>query len=92
LKKNKLFGLYCLAKYIDSNEFWKAQIQQITVGADIELIPSIGKHKIIFGDTQDIDKKFKKLYIFYTRGLSKVGWNTYSEINLKFENNVVCKK
>lgn len=92
LKKNKLFGLYCLAKYIDSDEFWKAQIQQITVGDDIELIPLLGNNRIIFGDTQDIDAKFKKLMIFYTKGLSKVGWNAYSEINLKFKNNVVCKK
>ncbi len=92
LKKNKLYGLYCLAKYIDSDEFWKAQIQQITVGQDIELIPTLGKHKIVFGNTQNIDEKFKKLMIFYTHGLSKVGWNTYSVINLKFKNNVVCKK
>jgi cell division protein FtsQ len=92
LKKNKLFGLYCLAEYIDSDEFWKAQIQQITVGEDIELIPTLGNHRIVFGDAQDIDAKFKKLLIFYERGLSKVGWNAYSEINLKFKDNVVCKK
>ncbi len=92
LKKNTLFGLYCLAKYIDSDEFWKAQIQQITVGEDIELIPTMGNNRIIFGDTQDIDAKFKKLMVFYTHGLSKVGWNAYTEINLKFKDNVVCKK
>lgn len=92
LKKNKLYGLYSLAKYIDSDEFWKAQIQQINVGEDIEMIPTLGKHKIVFGDTQNIDEKFKKLLIFYTHGFSKVGWNTYSEVNLKFKNNVVCKK
>lgn len=92
LKKNKLFGLYRLAKYIDSDEFWKAQIQQITVGNDIELIPTIGNHKIIFGDCTEIDSKFRKLMIFYNRGLSKVGWNAYKEINLKFKNNVICKK
>jgi cell division protein FtsQ len=92
LKKNKLYGLYSLAKYIDSDEFWKAQIQQINVGEDIEMIPTLGKHKIVFGDTQNIDEKFKKLLIFYTHGFSKVGWNKYSEVNLKFKNNVVCKK
>lgn len=92
LKKNKLFGLYRLAKYIDSDEFWKAQIQQITVGNDVELIPTIGNHKIIFGDCTEIDSKFRKLMIFYNRGLSKVGWNAYKEINLKFKNNVICKK
>ena len=50
------------------------------------------EHKIIFGAAEDIDTKFKKLMIFYTHGLSKVGWNVYSEINLKFKDNVVCKK
>ena len=92
LKKNKLYGVYCLAKYIDSNEFWKAQIQQIIMGDDIELIPLMGNNRIIFGDAEDIDVKFKKLMVFYTHGLSKVGWNAYSTINLKFKNNVVCKK
>jgi len=92
LKKNKLFGLYRLAKYIDSDEFLKAQIQQITVGDEIELIPTLGNHKIIFGDCTEIDSKFRKLLIFYNNGLSKVGWNAYTEINLKYKNNVICKK
>ena len=29
LIKNNLFGIYRLAKYLDSSEFWKAQIEQV---------------------------------------------------------------
>ena len=93
LKKNKLYGLYWLVRYIDSSEFWKAQIQQIVVSKDgLELIPTIGSHRIVFGEAEEIDEKFNKLMIFYSRGLSKIGWNVYSAINLKFKNNVICKK
>jgi cell division protein FtsQ len=34
LIKNNLFGIYSLAKYLDSNEFWKAQIAQVIVAED----------------------------------------------------------
>ena len=29
---------------------------------------------------------------FYQYGLSKVGWNKYSYINLEFDNQIICKK
>ncbi len=87
--------LYELAKYIDANEFWKAQITQIYVTADreIELVPRAGDQKIILGDISDLDDKFKKLLIFYKQGLNTTGWwNSYSVINLKFKNQVICTK
>jgi len=29
---------------------------------------------------------------FYTEGLNKVGWNKYSQISLKYNNQIICKK
>lgn len=92
LKKTSLSGIYHLAKYVDTSEFWKAQIEQINIGDDIELIPKVGNHVIVFGDTSDVHEKFNKLKIFYREGLNKIGWNKYSVINLNFRNQVVCKK
>ena len=90
-----LDDIYILAKYIDSLDFWKAQIQQVYINDEheFELIPRVGDHKIILGDILDIDKKFKKLMIFYKQGLNYTNkWNTYSVINLKFKNQIVCTK
>jgi cell division protein FtsQ len=92
LIKNNLFGIYCLAKYLDSNEFWKAQIEQIYVGKEVELVPLAGSHIIVFGNFQDIDEKMNKLLVFYQHGLNKVGWNIYETINIKYKNQIVCTR
>jgi len=89
-----LDDIYKLANYIDKSEFWKAQIEQIVVNkmSEFELIPKVGNHKIVFGEITNLEGKFEKLMIFYKKGLSKTGWNEYSKINLKYKNQVVCKK
>jgi cell division protein FtsQ len=86
--------IYTLSNYISQNEFWKAQIKQIYVNQDkeLELIPLVGNQTILFGNTSDMIEKFEKLLIFYKKGINNTGWNNYSEINLKFKNQVICKK
>ena len=86
--------LFELAKFIESNPLWNAQIEQLYVNKDseFELIPRVGNHTIVIGEVHDLESKFKKLQLFYTKGLSKTGWNEYKEINLKFKNQVVCTK
>jgi cell division protein FtsQ len=92
LIKMNLYGIYRLARYIDSNEFWKSQIEQINIDKEVELIPMIGSHTIVFGDFSELDEKFNKLMVFYREGLNKMGWNLYKTINLKYKNQVVCTK
>jgi len=92
----KMLGeLYVMAKYINASKFWNAQVQQIYINKDkeMELVPMVGDQKIIFGDTTDMEEKFKKLHVFYLQGLNVTGWwNKYSTINLKFKNQIVCTK
>ena len=89
-----LDDIYQISKFIDESEFWKAQIEQVYVNKDLEfdLIPKVGNHKIVFGGVDNLEGKFEKLMIFYEKGLSKTGWNEYSNINLKYKNQVVCTK
>ena len=89
---NRIRGLYDIASYIDNHPFWKAQIEQIYVGntGDLELIPRVGPHLILFGPPQEVERKFEKLLAFYKQGLSKTGWNRYEIINLKYEGQIVC--
>jgi cell division protein FtsQ len=87
--------LYAMANYINANEFWTAQVQQIYINADkdMELVPMVGDQRIIFGDTTAMEEKFKKLLVFYQQGLNTTGWwDKYSTINLKFKNQIVCTK
>lgn len=86
--------VYALAKFVAADTFWTANTEQIYVNEhqELELIPRVGNHRVLLGDTTDLQDKFRRLMIFYKEGLSKTGWNNYSAINLKFRNQVVCSK
>ena len=87
-------SLRLLMKRIESDAFLKAQITAVEFDDNDDLIvyPRVGNHKIILGSSKDLDSKFEKLKVFYRQGLEKVGWDRYSQINLKFENQIVCTK
>lgn len=80
-----------LAQYVQNDEFWKAQIAQVHVTAaqEIELVPRVGDHTIVLGRPGNYASKFEKLYTFYEKGLTQVGWNKYSRINLDYSNQVI---
>jgi len=86
--------LYNMALVINSDPFMKAMIDQIYINknGEIELVPKVGGQLILFGDLENISGKFKKLEVFYKNGLPRSGWGKYKEINLKYENQVVCLK
>jgi cell division protein FtsQ len=86
--------LYKFALYLQDNEFWNDQIDQIYVDADknVELIPRVGNHRIILGTFEDYPGKLEKLRLFYEQAIPKVGWDKYSAINLKYKNQIVCTK
>lgn len=95
LSKSMIDELYSMAQYINTDPFWRSQIHQIYVNEnnDMELVPLAGDQKIIFGDTTNMEDKFKKLLTFYQQGLNTTGWwEKYSTINLKFKNQIVCTK
>jgi cell division protein FtsQ len=93
LRSNIIYDVYQVARYIDNDEFWKSQIQQLYVNdkQNIILIPRVGMHNIIFGRADDIDIKFKKLKSMY-RTFNVIGWNKYKTINLKYKDQVICTK
>ncbi|MEP1095929.1 MAG: cell division protein FtsQ [Cyclobacteriaceae bacterium] len=82
-----------LLNYVKGDEFWQAQIAQIIVlkNGDVELLPQVTKQKIAFGKPEDLEKKFARLMIFYKEILPKKGWNTYSLVNLKYDNQIICE-
>ena len=94
---NKEFAmneLYHFVQFLQDNEFWDNQIDQIYVDADqeVELIPLVGNHKILLGSFDDYQKKLDNLKLFYEQAIPKVGWEKYSLINLKYRNQIVCTK
>lgn len=89
-----LKSLFYLTNVIRADKFWSAQVEQIFIepNQDIVLIPRVGDHKIVFGDTSNATEKFENLVVFYQKALPKVGWQTYHTINVKFKGQIVCSR
>jgi cell division protein FtsQ len=89
--------IYRIAKYIAHDDFLRAQITQVHRDrwGDFVFIPQVGGHEIMFGSAnsdQEVKEKMEKLKIFYKEGLPYEGWNKYELINLKYKNQIVCRK
>ena len=85
------FEIYSFIKQINKSDFWNAQIAQIHFEKDkILLIPTVGNQKINIGDFNNILQKLDNLYHFYKVVIPVKGWQTYSDINLNFNNQIVC--
>lgn len=84
--------MFTFAKYLNENDFWNAQVDQIFVdqNKDIQIITRVGNQLVNIGDLENLETKLNRLVVFYKEGLNKFGWNKYSKINLKFKNQVVC--
>lgn len=93
LRPNAIYELYAIAKYIDNDDFWRSQIEQVFVDShsEMRLVPRIGSQVIIFGHADNLDYKFRKLKSLY-RAFNQIGWNQYKTINLKYKDQIVCTK
>ncbi len=83
-----------MSHFIHADTFWNAQIQQVNMvnGNEFELIPTVGDHVILFGDTSNLVNKFDRLYAFYKEALIRLKWNTYQTINVKFTDQIVATR
>lgn len=86
--------LYKTAGYLKKDSLWDAQIEQIFVSDndDIILIPRVGNQRIILGNADSLDVKMNNLLTFYKKAMPQVGWDTYKTINIKYTNQIVCEK
>lgn len=86
--------LFDFISFLEMNEFWNAQIEQIYVRDDmkVELVPRVGDGVILLGRLDGYEKKLSNLEKLYVYGFNKLGWDKYSVINLQYEGQVVCKR
>ncbi len=86
-------ALHYLCTQLASHPVLSKQIVQIFFDTDgeIELVPADGSHIILIGDVSDLPHKFRKLLAFYRAGQDEMT-DGYSVVNLKYSNQVFCKK
>ncbi len=94
LKSKLAKDLFSIAVFIKNDTLWNDQIEQLYVNNknEIELVPRVGDHKIILGDADSLQTKFRNLRVFYKKALPKLGWDTYKTINIKYANQIICEK
>lgn len=92
LETNTAKNLFILIQKLHEDNFWSTFVEQIEVkeNGDFVLIPKIGKQQLLIGDVSSLDSKLLRLKVFYNHAMSRVGWQTYSILNVKFNNQIVC--
>lgn len=89
--KQKLAPMACC---IQDNEFWRAQIQQIEVRGEYDILvyTRFSDHVVQFGKAENVADKLWRLKAFYDNALSVVGWNKYETINVGYDGIVIGEK
>lgn len=94
VKSRLLQEAILLFKEIRSDAFLDAQIEQVYVDKfkDFLLIPKVGNHTIVMGNTERLSDKLHALNLFYHEALNKLGWDIYREIDLRYKGQIVARK
>ena len=93
-KKYAETTLRMIGQTLTEKDFWNSFVEQIQIeqNGDIVLVPRLGNHVILMGDSTDFNKKLRNLMSFYKNVMPQVGWNKYSRINAEHTNQIICTK
>ena len=85
--------LLAMLRYVDADPFWKAQIAHIIVdpSGELSIIPQVTRQRVLFGTPTAYVDKLSRLRLFYDEILPAKGWNSYEYVNVKYNNQIVCK-
>lgn len=80
--------------FLENNEFWNAQIEQVQIerNGDVILIPLVGDQIIELGSLKNYQGKLRNMKAFYTQVLAKNNWDKYKSVSLKYKDQVIAKK
>jgi len=92
-KRDWVLGMIRLARYIDSKPDLREEIAQMDISdnGDIVLYTRTAGPAIIFGDSDDYVTKFGKLEAWWRNIVPQLDGKTYRTINLKYNNQIICK-
>ncbi|MFC4723378.1 cell division protein FtsQ/DivIB [Geojedonia litorea] len=92
--KNELGNVYHIAKKVQEDDFLKKHVIEIHQNEDksIDLKFRLHDFTIHLGSLKSLDKKVNNLKAFYQKAMRDQTLDTYSVVNLKFDNQVICTK
>ena len=94
IEKNNLNNVFKVAKKVYNDEVLKKHVVEIHQNEDNTIYLKLRQNsfKVDLGKVKQLDKKFDNLKAFYQKALKDKTLNTYSIVNLQFDNQVVCTK
>ena len=76
------------------NSGWSKRISQVTVQKDgnLVMVPAEGKEKFIFGAPSGIEAKFGRIKTYYEAVVPSLEKVSYSQVDVRFDKQIICKK
>lgn len=94
IDKNNLSNVFEVARKIQNDEFLKKHVFEIRQDKKNHIYLRLRQYDFIveIGKPTSLDKKINNLKAFYKKAYKENRLNSYSNINLRFESQVVCTK
>ncbi|MGL4629827.1 MAG: cell division protein FtsQ/DivIB [Leadbetterella sp.] len=91
--KSKNQDIMLFVNTVTKDEFWNAQIPQITLDEfkEITIYPHYGNQIIEFGKPERVKGKLEKLLTFYKTLMPLSQWSKFKVVNLKYKSQIVCR-
>jgi cell division protein FtsQ len=93
-KEKFLQQIYDFAMFLDKHEFWQSQIVQVHVksASNVNLVPREGHEIIHIGALSGYEYKLDKLKTFYRNAYPAGVKSPYSDIDLRYSDQIICKR
>lgn len=87
-------GVLDMVAFMNRERIWAENIVQINIGpdGDMVMVPRTGKEKFIFGSPERYAEKFGLMERYYTAIVPEKGDGFYSTVNVKYKNQIICRK
>ncbi|MEM9679916.1 MAG: hypothetical protein AAF901_06295 [Bacteroidota bacterium] len=94
VNKNNLSNIFKIASAVDADGFLKKHVVEIHQNADATIDLRIRKSdfKVQLGHLKHLEKKINNFKAFYQKAMKDKTLNSYSIVNLRFDNQVICTK
>ncbi len=94
IEKNNLKSVFKVAQKVYNDDILNKHVVEIHQNQDKTIYLKLRQNnfKVNLGDVDNLDKKIGNLKAFYQKALKDKTLNSYSIVNLQFDNQVVCTK
>lgn len=82
-----------VVNFMEGSRTWKGKIVQIHVDrkGELTLVPREGNEIFLFGQPHSVPEKFAKMEKYYTTIIPEKGAKKYKTVDVRFDNQIVCK-